>query len=108
MIVRSDYSSGHLRLSLSGELDHASSRKTMQQIEDALDRYLPKICTLDLSELSFMDSSGIAVFFRAKRRTEDGGGALFLANPAPQPDRVISAAGVGRWITVQRGKGGKQ
>jgi len=47
-----------LTLRLLGELDHAAAQEVMPGIEDAVEEYLPRRCVLDLSGLSFMDSSG--------------------------------------------------
>ena len=53
-----------LTLRLIGELDHAAAQEVMPGIEDAVEEYLPRRCVLDLSGLSFMDSSGIAVILK--------------------------------------------
>ena len=55
-----------LTLRLLGELDHAAAQEVMPGIEDAVEEYLPRRCVLDLSGLSFMDSSGIAVILNWK------------------------------------------
>ena len=56
-----------LTLRLLGELDHAAAQEVMSGIEDAVEEYLPRRCVLDLSGLSFMDSSGIAVILKTDR-----------------------------------------
>ena len=56
-----------LTLRLLGELDHAAAQEVMPGIEDAVEEYLPRRCVLDLSGLSFMDSSGIAVILKTDR-----------------------------------------
>ena len=50
-----------MTLAISGELDHHGAHGAMQQIDHALDAALPLSLTMDLSGVSFMDSSGIAV-----------------------------------------------
>lgn len=52
---------------LLGELDHAAAKEVMPGIEDAVEEYLPRRRVLDLSGLSFMDSSGIAVILKTDR-----------------------------------------
>lgn len=59
-----------LTITLSGELDHHAARELMESIDRLLEQVLPARTLLDLGELSFMDSSGIAVVLRAKRRME--------------------------------------
>ena len=65
-----------LELYLKGELDHHGAHGAMQQIDHALDAALPLSLTMDLSGVSFMDSSGIAVVLRAHRRMAALGGSL--------------------------------
>ena len=52
-----------MTLAISGELDHHGAHGAMQQIDHALDAALPLLLTMDLSGVSFMDSSGIAVVY---------------------------------------------
>ncbi len=87
-----------LTIALSGEIDHHSARELMTQLDDAIAERLPARLVLDLSGVTFMDSSGIAVLLRALRQMERSGGALRAANSPAQARRVLDAAGVGRLI----------
>jgi len=100
MNISSAYSAGRLTLYLAGELDHHEAREAMNSIEELLDEYLPRDCALDLSALSFMDSSGIAVIHRVSRRMREAGGRTWIENPARQPRRVIHASGIDRLVPV--------
>ena len=101
----SEYADGYLSLRLRGDLDHHSARETMALIEGAMDRHLPKTCSLDLSGLGFMDSSGIAVLLRARKRMEETGGRFWVSDVSAQPERVLSASGVARIVSIQHRKG---
>ena len=101
MNVSTEYSQGILTVGLTGELDHHTAKKTMQEIERAMDRYLPRKCELDLSGLSFMDSSGIAVIIRARKRMLETNGKIWLIRPFAQPMRVLEASGVDRLINIK-------
>ena len=61
------YSDGRLTIRFCGELDHAAASSAMRAVTEAAGEYLPRTCVLDLSGLTFMDSSGIAVILRAQR-----------------------------------------
>ena len=54
-----------LRAELSGELDHHRARAVMEELDRQIDLALPRELVLDLSGLTFTDSSGIAVLLRA-------------------------------------------
>lgn len=89
-----------LTVALSGEIDHQVARNMMDAITDAIAERLPLRLVLDLSGVTFMDSSGIAVLLRALRQMQQVGGALRVANIPAQARRVLDAAGVGRLITL--------
>lgn len=87
-----------LSAAISGELDHHHAKQVMEELDRQIDVMLPRQLILDLSGLSFTDSSGIAVLIRAFRRMEQLGGALTVTNVPVQADKVFRAAGLGRLI----------
>ncbi len=104
MKIYADYSSGNLVVRINGELDHHSAREAMRTIDDFVDEYLPRDTTLDLSGLTFMDSSGIALLLKVERRMRETGGRVFVKDPAKQPLRVIDASGIDRKIPIKGGR----
>ena len=90
-----------LTLRLLGELDHAAAQEVMPGNEDAEEEYLPRRCVLDLSGLSFMDSSGIALILRSQQRMQLMEGSVVLRNVPEQARRVLDAAGIGRLVSIQ-------
>ena len=100
MKVYSSYEGGSLQIILQGELDQHGVKGSMEAIDGLLEEYLPRDCVLDLSSLSFMDSSGIALILKLSRRMQREGGTLRVEHPAPQPRRVLEAAGVERMALV--------
>ena len=104
MNISTAFSAGRLTVYLSGELDHHQARETMRRIEELLDEYLPRDCVLELSGLSFMDSSGIAVIVRTSRKMKELHGRVWIENPGKQALRVIDAAGIERLIPVAVGR----
>ena len=83
-----------LTVALTGEIDHHSAREIMQAIAEKIDLYLPLRCILDFRDVTFMDSSGIAVVINALRRINTLQGKLLLQNIPPQPYKVLRAAGI--------------
>ena len=90
-----------LTLRLMGELDHAAAQTVMPGIEDAVEEYLPRRCVLDLTGVSFMDSSGIALILRSQQRMQLMEGSVVLRNVPEQARRVLDAAGIGRLVSIQ-------
>ena len=54
-----------LTVALSGEIDHHGAQDMMAQLSEAIAARTPARLELDLSGVTFMDSSGIAVLLRA-------------------------------------------
>ncbi len=98
--ISTSFQSGRLTIYLSGELDHHEARQALRVLDALLDDELPRGCALDLSALSFMDSSGVALIVRLQRRMAELGGRVWVENPARQPRRVIDASGVDRLVPV--------
>ena len=100
MNISTAFAAGRLTIYLAGELDHHEARGAIRSLEELLDEYLPRDCVLDMSGLSFMDSSGIALIIRMSRRMKTLGGRAWIENPAKQPLRVIDASGIDRLVPV--------
>lgn len=101
MKISTEYLNGSLTVYLSGELDHHCARDTMERIEREIEAFLPKSLVLDMSALSFMDSSGIAVILKASRKLGHCGGRMYVENPQRQPYKVLDAAGVDRLAAIR-------
>ena len=90
-----------LTAALIGELDHHAARQVMQQLEAHIDAALPGELTVDLSALTFTDSSGIAVLLRAHKSMQRLGGGMRVVHTPPQAEKVFRAAGLQRLITFE-------
>lgn len=100
MKILSTFRDGRLTLFLNGELDHHSAKGVMKKLDGIIDEYLPRDCVLELSGLSFMDSSGIAVILKVHKRLNEMGGRAWVENPLSQPLRVIDTSGIDRIVKI--------
>ena len=91
----------NLLLELSGEIDHHSARNAMREMELAVDAALPKKLVLDMTGVTFMDSSGIDLILRAQQRMRLLDGSLLVCHVPEQAKRVLDAAGIGRLVTIR-------
>ena len=89
-----------LTITLTGELDHHAAKGLMEAIDRCMEQNLPVKTLLDLGGRTFMDSSGIAVVLRAKRRMEALAGALVVVNIPRQAARVLETAGLDRYVDL--------
>lgn len=85
---------------ITGEVDHHGAREIMGTLDREIDAALPRQLSLDLSGVTFMDSSGIAVLLRARRRMGELEGTLTVENIPAQARRVLEAAGIGRIVKL--------
>ena len=90
-----------LEIILKGELDHHGAHEIAGQLERSIESALPLRLVLDWSGVTFMDSSGIAVVMRVRQRVRDLGGAVTLRGVRPQARKVLDAAGLDRFVTVE-------
>lgn len=91
----------NLLLEFRGELDHHGARNALRELEMAVDVALPKVLVLDMSGITFMDSSGIALILRAQQRMQLLDGSILVCNVPAQARRVLDAAGIGRLVTIK-------
>ena len=90
-----------LLLELSGEIDHHGARDALRELELAVDAALPARLVLDMTGVTFMDSSGIALILRAQKRKQLLDGSVLVCNVPHQARRVLDAAVVGRQETIR-------
>ena len=90
-----------LTLYLKGDLDHHGATGLMDRLDREIDAALPLRLVLDMESVGFMDSSGIAVVMRCRRRMRELGGAVEVRGVNAQARKVLDAAGIDRFVTVR-------
>lgn len=86
---------------LSGEIDHHCAKSYIADIEAKVEAYTPVECILDFTDVTFMDSSGIAVVINAMRIMKRLGGRLYLIGLREQPMRVFVASGIDKLVEIK-------
>ena len=100
MQFTSFWEEGKLTVALTGEIDHHCAKAYIQAIAAKIEAYTPDVCVLDFQEVSFVDSSGIAVVINALRCMAQIEGKLLLTGIAPQPMRVFRASGIDKLVQI--------
>jgi anti-anti-sigma factor len=88
-IERATDAGGDPLVKLSGELDMASAETLRETVDSILGEH-PQRIVFELSQLTFMDSSGIAILILASNNVE----RVELLNPQTIVRRVIEVAGL--------------
>ena len=92
---------GRLTVVLTGEIDHHCAKEYITSIGAKIEAYTPNICVLDFADVSFVDSSGIAVVINALRSMTQIEGKLLLAGISPQPMRVFQASDIDTLVEIK-------
>ncbi|MCI7096357.1 MAG: STAS domain-containing protein [Clostridiales bacterium] len=92
---------GKMTVALTGEIDHHCAKNYIQAIAAKIEAYTPQLCVLDFSEVSFVDSSGIAVVINALRNMTQIEGKLVLTGIGSQPMRVFRASGIDKLVEIK-------
>ena len=82
------------RLQLSGELDLATAPALAEQIEDRIAEPTVAQLVVDLTEVSFLDSSGINALIRGHLKARDAGKSLTVTGAAGRVRAVLDISGV--------------
>ena len=92
---------GRLTVALTGEIDHHCAKSYISGIAAKIEAYTPDICILDFREVTFMDSSGIAVVINALRFMTQIEGKVLLSGIRDQPMRVFRASGIDKLVEIR-------
>ena len=92
---------GHLTVILTGEIDHHCAKGYINSIAAKIEAYTPRVCTLDFQEVTFMDSSGIAVVINSLRCMTRIQGELILSGLNSQPMKVFRASGIDKLVEIK-------
>ena len=94
---------GRLTIVLTGEIDHHRAKHYIQAISAKIEAYTPHICVLDFQDVTFMDSSGIAVVINTLRQMNKIEGKLILAGIQSQPRKVFKTSGLDKLVEIKEG-----
>ena len=92
---------GQLTVALTGDIDHHCAKEYIQAISAKIEAYTPRVCILDYHEVTFMDSSGIAVVINALRQMTQLEGKLLLSGLNTQPMKVFRASGIHKLVEIR-------
>ena len=92
---------GKLTVALTGEIDHHCAKNYIQSLSAKIEAYNPDVCVLDFQDVTFMDSSGIAVVINTLRNVTRIDGKLILSGLREQPLKVFRASGVDKLVEIK-------
>ncbi|MFO7154958.1 MAG: anti-sigma F factor antagonist [Caldicoprobacter oshimai] len=98
MQISSHKSKHTLIVKLEGELDHHTADTVRERLDSILEDPSIKHMVFDLSQLKFMDSSGVGVFIGRYKVVSQRGGTVSVVHVTPQIHKVLEVSGLYRII----------
>ena len=89
-------------VTLRGELDAYSAPQLRDRLTDLVDGQGNLSVTLDLAEVSFLDSTAMGALVALLKQISGRGGQLVLGAPKPQVFKVLEVAGLTKVFTITR------
>lgn len=86
-------------IEISGEIDLHRAEELRQALAPAMERRAPEIL-LDLSEVSYMDSSGLAVLIESYQKARQWGGAFALCGVQKRVRAILDIACLDQILTL--------
>ncbi len=85
---------------LRGELDHHNASRVREELESRIASSGMRNLIFDLSQLRFMDSSGLGILIGRYKMVSALGGQTRIAAPTKEADRLLALAGIYKIIPV--------
>ena len=86
---------GYEIVSMTGELDIATAEQAYSYISEVIDGRLAPV-TVDLSDLTFCDASGLGALARIARHAREAGRQLMLTSARPSVVKIMRITGLDR------------
>jgi len=94
----------NLTVVLRGEIDHHTAKEYHKRIDTVIVSNRPNSLFLDLSRVSFMDSSGLGLILGRYRLSKDLGINFKILDPADSVMKILRLTGCEKIIEIVRKK----
>ena len=84
-------------LRISGEVDISTAPRLRERLQQLDSRSV----VVDLSAMTFIDSTGLGVLVGAFKRLREGGGDLVLRAPTRSTRKVLELTGLSQVVTIE-------
>lgn len=86
-----------------GEIDHHNAKIARSQLDNIIEQDRPINFGLELSGVSFCDSSGLGLVMGRMRKCMSVGCTLTVVNPSDAVERILEIAGMDKILKIERG-----
>lgn len=99
--MRYNYDGGNLKIDLDEEIDMKACKTLRTVIDGYIMRYQPREFIIDLSEVKFMDSSGIGLLIGRYNLIKFMDSKMTILNPTSSIKRVLELSNIADKITMR-------
>lgn len=96
-----NYSDGVLIAKILGDIDHHGAKHIRDSIDSCIFDKKPESVYLDLSEVEFMDSSGLGLILGRYNTACEIGASLKIFSPSKSVRKILELAGIERIIKIE-------
>ena len=90
-----------LTVRITGEIDHHSAVKIRSEIDSEINAMRPKRTMLVLSDIDFMDSSGLGLIMGRYTRMQAIGGELVISGASERVVKILKLAGLEKIVKIE-------
>lgn len=94
MLIKSKINNSTLYILFKGELDEYTASYTRSAVDKLLEQNNFKEVIIDLSELSFMDSTGIGVLIGRYKKLKSSHVPIYICNPNNHVEKIFQMSGL--------------
>lgn len=94
MNIKFNLTDNTLYVSLIGELDDCTSSFTRDAIDEKLRNYNYQNVVFDMSNLTFMDSTGIGVLIGRYKYLKNKNVSTYISNPTSTVEKIFKMSGI--------------
>lgn len=94
MQIKHKYIGEQLEVSIAGELDSYSADFVRDYLDSLFDKQKIKQIVIDLTNLNFMDSTGIGVFIGRYRKMKSRGVPIYISGPSEHAKKILEMSGL--------------
>ena len=99
--MKYNYDDGNLKIDLDEEIDMKACKTLRTVIDGYIMRYQPREFIIDLSEVKFMDSSGIGLLIGRYNLIKFMDSKMTILNPTSSIKRVLELSNIADKITMR-------
>lgn len=101
-LIRTEQKGNTMCFTILGDIDHHSAKKVKKLIDSEIFITRPETIYMDLSQVDFMDSSGLGLILGRYRIATELGISFKLLNPTERVMKILTIAGCEKILTIVR------